>query len=94
MNLNFDVNDFRPLIESVIEITLRRIQSEQPRDASGRVLLSKKEAARVLGISEATLDRLRKAGLPAVKLNGLCMFRPEALKAWAASREIREGDIA
>ena len=41
-----------------------------------------------MGVSPSTLDRLRReAGLPAVKLDGLVLFRPASLDAWAAARE-------
>ncbi len=56
------------------------------------VLLSKREAARALGISCATLDRLVARGeLPSVKVSegrsGRRLFRPEALARWAAEKE-------
>ena len=57
-------------------------------DKVGRILLNKKEAAEALGVSSSTIDRLRQtAGLPSVKLDGLVLFRPEALREWAEKNE-------
>lgn len=91
MNIHFDPETFRPLIETAIDATLRRLQSERPRDGSGRVLLNKRGAAEFLGgVSVATIDRWReKHGLPFVKLDGLVLFRPEGLREWAKAREDR-----
>lgn len=87
--LHIEVSDFSPLIESAVETAVRRLQAERPKDANGRILLTKREAAQALGVSEATIDRWRVShGLPHLKLeNGKPMFRPEALRQWAANRE-------
>ncbi|MHB8899149.1 MAG: helix-turn-helix domain-containing protein [Thermoguttaceae bacterium] len=87
MNLHIDAAEFAPLIDAAVDAAIRRMESQRPRDATGRVLLSKREASAVLGLSEATLDRLRKSDLPAVKLDGKVLFRPAALEAWAQQRE-------
>ena len=88
-HLQIDPTDFSPLIESVVETAVRRLQAERPKDADGRILLTKREAAEALGVSEATIDRWRVShDLPHLKLdNGKPMFRPEALREWAAKRE-------
>lgn len=87
MNLHLDPADFAPLIDAAVDAAIRRLDAQRPRDGAGRVLVNKREAAEVLGVSEATVDRLRKAGLPCVKLDGKVLFRPAALEAWAAARE-------
>lgn len=87
-SIHLDPNDFQPIIESAVETALRRLQAERPTDSTGsKVLLTKREAANALGVSQATVDRLRKAGLPCVKLDGRAMFRPEALRSWTEERE-------
>ncbi len=85
--IHLDPSDFAPIIESAVEMALRRLQAKRPTDATGKVLLTKHEAADALGLSLATVDRLRKTDLPAVKLDGKVLFRPEALREWAANRE-------
>ena len=92
-SIHLDPAEFQPLIDAAVETALRRLQAERPRDAAGKILLPKREAADVLGVSQATVDRLRKAGLPAVKLDGKVLFRPGALEAWAAAREAEGGDL-
>lgn len=86
-SLVFDAGEFDEMISKAVDATVRRIEERQPKDAAGRVLLTKQEAAEALGVSQATVDRLRKAGLPAVKLDGKVLFRPEGLRAWAAAQE-------
>ena len=45
-------------------------------------------AAKKLGISESTLDRLRKAGrIPYVKLAGATLYRVESLEAFLRQSE-------
>lgn len=87
MNLHIDPAEFREVIDAAVYEAIRRVDAQRPRDAVGRVLLTKREAAEVLGISEASVDRLRKVGLPCVKLDGRAMFRPAALEAWAKEIE-------
>lgn len=51
-------------------------------------LLSAKEAAQYLGISERSLHRLKVAGqIPFVPVGFLVRYRAESLAAWAASAE-------
>ena len=90
-SLVFDAGEFDEMISKAVDATVRRIEERQPKDAAGRVLLTKQEAAEALGVSQATVDRLRKAGLPAVKLDGKVLFRPEGLRAWAAAQESVNG---
>jgi hypothetical protein len=42
-------------------------------------LLDKRQAAKYLNISLASLERLMRAGLSYVKIQGLVRFRPETL---------------
>ncbi len=87
MNLRIDAVEFREVIDAAVSEAIHRLDAQRPRDAAGRVLLTKREAAEALGVSEATVDRLRKSDLPCVKLDGRAMFRPEALETWAAAKE-------
>ena len=88
MNLHIDPAEFAPMIEAAVDAAVRRLQAEPHTDVAEKVLLTKAEAAQALGVSPSTLDRLRReAGLPCVKLDGLALFRPESLRAWAAARE-------
>ena len=43
--IHLDPADFSPLIESAVETAVLRLQTERPKDAGGRVLLTKREAA-------------------------------------------------
>jgi excisionase family DNA binding protein len=45
-------------------------------------LKSKREAARYLGISPGSLERLMRNGLAYVRVGGLVRFRPEDLTAY------------
>jgi len=88
VRIQFDHEELRPLVELAVEAAVRRLLAERPAEKEGRVLLSKRQAAEALGVSPSTLDRLRRdAGLPCVKLDGLVLFRPESLRAWALARE-------
>ena len=90
MKIVFDEDALRPLVHLAVAEALERMEKERAKLTveDRRVLLTKAEAARALGVSPSTLDRLRReAGLPAVKLDGLVLFRPASLDAWAAARE-------
>lgn len=88
MNLYIDANEFAPIIEQAVDAAIARILSERVENADGPILLSKAKAAEEMSASASTIDRWRREeGLPFVKLNGLVMFRPESLRAWAAEKE-------
>ena len=88
MNLQIDPAEFAPIIKQAVDAAIRRLLDERPADGDGRILLNKKGAAEVLSASQSTVDRWRREeGLPFVKLDGLVLFRPEALRNWAASKE-------
>lgn len=95
LRIEFHPDVLQPVIELAVETAVRRLQAERPTDADDRVLLCKQQAADALGVSPSTVDRLRQdAGLPCVKLDGRVLFRPEALRAWAAAREGDSTDVA
>lgn len=80
--------ELEPIIIQAVDAAVCRLAEKQRNDQTGKILLDKREAADALGVSQATVDRLRKsAGLPAVVLDGRVLFRPEALAAWAQARE-------
>ena len=88
LEMHLDAETLQPIIQAAVDAAVRRLQAERHTDDAGRILLTKVEAAKALAVSPATLDRLRRdAGLPAVKLDGLVLFRPASLDAWAAARE-------
>lgn len=87
--LHIDPEDFKPLIDASVDAAIRQHMDRRPRDEAGRVLVTKREAARMLSTSEATVDRWRLThGLPSVKCGGKVLFRPAALEQWAAGQEV------
>ena len=57
-------------------------------DAGEPLAVRPRVAAKKLGISESTLDRLRKAGrIPYVKLAGAILYRVESLEAFLRQSE-------
>ena len=89
--IQFDADELQPVIDQAVEAAVRRLRAERSADEYGKILLTKRQAADVLGVSGSTLDRLRRdAGLPCVKLDGLVLFRPESLREWAAAREAQD----
>jgi predicted site-specific integrase-resolvase len=61
-------------------------------------LLNKKQAARYLGVSGGTLERLMRGGLPYIKLTsgaaGAVRFAVSDLADFVAARRVRAGDAA
>ena len=89
VSLALDVREFEGIIQQTVNAAIREWEQQRPRDEEGRILLTKREAAKRLGVSEKTLDRWRESeGLPCVKFgSGKPMFRPESLDQWVANRE-------
>lgn len=44
--------------------------------------LTKSELAKLLKVSEVTIDRWRKAGLPSIKVNRKVLFDQEEVQKW------------
>ncbi len=88
--IEIDPADFTPVIGQAVDEALRRYEAELPRDEDGAILVNKEGAGRILDTSEATVDRWRaNHGLPFLKLDGgKVWFRVEALREWAAAREM------
>ena len=58
-------------------------------------LRSKKQAARFLGVSLGSLERLMRSGLPYAKIGCLVKFRPEDLADFIEQRRVqRSGNAA
>jgi excisionase family DNA binding protein len=58
-------------------------------------LKNKREAARYLGVSLGSLERLMRSGLPYVRVGNLVRFRPEDLADFIEQRRVRRsGDAA
>ncbi len=86
--IHLDPADFRVVIDQAVDAAVAKLGSARPRDSAGRVLITKRQAAELLGVSEGTVDRWRsEAGLPFVKIDGKVLFRPSTLETWAADRE-------
>ena len=93
MNVSIDPAEFSDVIQAAVNAAVRRLESTRPSDAAGQILLTKRQAAEALGVSEGTVDRWRaQAALPFVKIDGKVLFRPSALEAWAAARESKGRD--
>jgi excisionase family DNA binding protein len=61
----------------------------QDADVSEQTYLkSKKEAARFLGVSSGSLERLMRSGLAFVKIGNLVKFRPEDLVDYIERRRV------
>jgi excisionase family DNA binding protein len=52
-------------------------------------LKTKREAARFLGVSAGSIERLMRSGLPYVKVGGLVRFSPEDLASFIESRRVK-----
>ena len=88
MNVHFDLREFAPLIEQTVDAAVRRLLAERATTEPDKILVDKTVAGDVLSVSVSTIDRWRREeGLPFVKLDGLVLFRPDSLKAWAAEKE-------
>ncbi len=58
------------------------------RTEAPKLLLSPREAARALGISERTLWTITQSReVPSLRIGRLVKYRPEALAAWLAEKE-------
>ncbi len=51
-------------------------------------LKTKTQAARFLGVSAGSIERLMRGGLPYVKVGNLVRFRPEDLSGFIESRRV------
>jgi excisionase family DNA binding protein len=50
--------------------------------------LRPRDAARALGVSPSTLERIRKAGkIPHIKIGNVVLYRVESLREWLKERE-------
>lgn len=50
-------------------------------------LVGKQDLARQIGVSASQIDRLRKLGLPSVKVGEAVRFEPAKVVAWLKERE-------
>ncbi|MGD0771514.1 MAG: helix-turn-helix domain-containing protein [Candidatus Solibacter sp.] len=58
-------------------------------------LKTKREAARHLGVSQGSLERLMRSGLVYIRVGNLVRFRPEDLADYIEQRRVqRSGDAA
>lgn len=87
----FEADELRSVVDMAVEAAVRRMRDEQPQDEVGAILWDKRTAAKRIGVSVSTLDRLRDRGLPCIKVEGKVLFRPSSLDAWAAQNETTGG---
>lgn len=93
MKVSIDPAEFSDVIQAAVDAAVQGFDATRTTDAAGRIFLIKRQAAKALGVSEATVDRWRaEAGLPFVKIHGKVLFRLSALESWAATRESRGGE--
>ncbi|MGA3099090.1 MAG: helix-turn-helix domain-containing protein [Bryobacteraceae bacterium] len=57
-------------------------------------LKSKREAARYLGVSTGSLERIMRSGLAYVRVGNLVKFRPEDLADYVKQRRVQHGGDA
>jgi excisionase family DNA binding protein len=90
--------DLEPLIRRVVQETLAQLGREHGAPATGptgsepastgAVLLTARQAARALAISERKLWELTKQGqIPHVRVGRAVRYRPADLDAWAEARK-------
>lgn len=73
---------FQPLVEQIADAVAARVQS-----APAQPLLDRNELARALGISTATVDRLARAGMPAIRLVDSKRYLLADVLVWLKTRE-------
>jgi hypothetical protein len=73
--------DTAALLERVA-VLLADVRARLANDS--RVLVDQKEAGRLMGCNPKTLEN---HGVPCVKVGARRMYRPDALRVWAAARE-------
>jgi excisionase family DNA binding protein len=54
-------------------------------------LKTKREAARYLGVSLGSLERVRRSGLAYIRVGNLVRFRPEDLADYIEQRRVKVG---
>jgi Helix-turn-helix domain len=103
MNIEINVREFAPIIANAVRDAVSEAFAEQKKQAATKpaaklepALVTPDEAAEMLRVSPRRLWTLRKQqGLPFVKLGddpaGHVHYRPEDLRAFAASRRVIEG---
>jgi excisionase family DNA binding protein len=57
-------------------------------------LINMDDLSKLLGVSITTISRLRKQGMPALKIGGSIRFDPAKIQAWMETRgEVKEGNV-
>ena len=69
-----------PLVEQIADAVAARVQAPPPS------LLDRNDLAKALGISTATVDRLARAGMPAIRLVDSKRYLLADVLAWLKSR--------
>lgn len=83
MLVTLRASDLVQLLEGVVRDALAARQPSRPEVSP---LVSRREAARALGISLAALDRLARAGLPRVMVGAVPRYDLQQARRWLADR--------
>ncbi len=62
MNLSFTQDDLRPLVETIVDQTLERVEAAQGKLPAGRLAYPETEAAELLGVAPHKLRDCRLRG--------------------------------
>jgi excisionase family DNA binding protein len=87
--LSLSVDELRALVREVV----REAVSEQPGLAEPSPLVDRRELARLLGVSAATVTRMTAEGMPHVFAGASPRYAADEVRAWLAQRG-RKGTTA
>jgi excisionase family DNA binding protein len=83
---------FQPELDDIRAAVREELQAARRKDAAPEPLLTKKDAAEVLGVSPRTVDTLIHSGeLPSLKVRRRRRIRPADLEAYIAANAGGDG---
>ena len=84
MHLQVDPSEFHDVITQAVDEAVARIQAERPANRPDRLLLSARDAAAALSISERTLWSITapRGDLPCVRVGQRILYGVDDLRAW------------
>jgi hypothetical protein len=90
MKFTFDVEELRPLIQAIVEETVRRLEGERATLGDGRLAFSEEESARMLGLNRWQLrDERRRGRIGASRSVGRrVLYSREDLARYLAARRV------
>jgi hypothetical protein len=80
-------DDLHAVIRDAVAEALAELRASA---TSGPKLLDRKGIGTVLGVSACTVDRLRREGLPSVRVGDVDKYEPDACLEWLRSRKAGE----